>query len=128
MGSSTSWRRIRKSQITVSIKEDSLKAALALIQKQSALVVNLLVVGSFLWFLERNLEASTAADVKRAEAADRAAARVDTVSALRISVCHDVQERSNKAVENLTRIIAKQSDSFDRFQEALTIRLSNEGK
>ena len=109
----------------MSIKEDSLKAALALIQKQSALVVNLLVVGSFLWFLERNLEAGTAADVKRMEAADKSSARMDAVAALRITACHDVQERSNKAVENLAGIMAKQADSFDRFQEALTIHLSN---
>ena len=66
-----------------------------------ALLAIIILVGGFLWYLERH-------DVR--ESAEHS--RVDQLASLRIQTCHALQERSVQSIEILNETLRDQTEAF----------------
>jgi hypothetical protein len=90
---------------------DDIKAASEagreLVKQAPYLVCLLIIVGGFLVFMERR--ESREIDANRS---------ADQIAQLRIDVCHDVQERSIRVMDEFNVVVRQQDDSFDNMMEA----------
>jgi len=89
----------------MSIKEDSIIGSILIVLKRRPdILALLLIVGGFLYYLDRHDTQLQAAQAVRE-------ARGDIVANQRIEVCHDVQEQAVDALERVAEMLQMHSES-----------------
>jgi uncharacterized protein HemX len=98
--------------MTENLQSAVTKSATTLATTAPHWVCLILVVGGFLWYLDRK-------DQIDSNNQDRS----DLVAIQRIDNCHSVQERSIVVMEDLTTIIARQDQTFQSLTELIRSHL-----
>lgn len=105
----------------MSIKEDSIIGSILIVLKRRPdILALLLVVGVFLYYMDRQ-------DMEQRLSQERREVREDLVATQRINVCHDVQVRAVEALERVAEMLQIHSESdalLTNEIETLTITVS----
>ena len=105
----------------MSIKEDSvIGSILVVLKRRPDILALLLIVGGFLYYLDRHDSQLQAAQSVRD-------AREDIVANQRIQTCHDVQERAILSLERVSEVLQIHAESDARLSneiDTLTITVS----